>query len=106
MAPEDIAKGIEEIDAERFSVEQLNRLLEMVPTDAEIRSVVNFKGDCELGPPELFCQAFDGVLRPRVKVNCMCLMKNFDDHANDISGKLQTALRACAQVSHHAEVNI
>ena len=35
------------------NVEQLNRLLEMVPTDAEIRAVTGYKGDCDLGPPEL-----------------------------------------------------
>ena len=115
-------------DVDAFSVEQLTRLEEMLPTDAEVRAVsahakallaakkekqehegdeaevVGGESDDShlrkvLTPPEFFILGFSGVARARAKLSVARLMKTFEGSAAELEENFDTVRRALGQVT-------
>ena len=62
-----------------FSLEQLGVLLQLIPTDEEVRIMSNLKEEPhELSPPESLLATLSKIPRIRSKIQCRVFMKQFD----------------------------
>uniref|UniRef100_A0A7S2WBB6 FH2 domain-containing protein n=1 Tax=Rhizochromulina marina TaxID=1034831 RepID=A0A7S2WBB6_9STRA len=123
LNPAGIAAGIRDLEVAVFSVEQLSRLEEILPTPQEIQAVQRLIAgpggkkktreeetgqggapDQELDPAEVFCSNFINVVRPRAKLTVLITMKSFDTQCDDLVRRLQIMSRACSQITSSARL--
>ena len=96
----DMALALGALDMDRFTIEQLHCLEEILPTDQEIRVVLGHRGsDADFGPAELFARSMGEVVRPQAKLSCLVLMKTFDQNCSDLTAQLEVVTRACDQAA-------
>jgi len=119
--PVSIGQSLNTFNSNEFSLEQLPRLSEMIPTEAEISAVqshvqrlesvthkrddgvrsdeeASVRGTHGLESPEAFCLGFLGVQRPRKKLNVLTFMKTFSTVAFELLEKLNLLSRSIDQI--------
>jgi hypothetical protein len=82
-----------------FSLEQLGVLLQLIPTDEEVKIMTNLKEDpSELSEPEGFLHILSQIPRLKSKIQCMVFVKQFDGWVQEFEQGLDVILSACEQV--------
>jgi len=82
-----------------FSLEQLGVLLQLIPTDEEVKIMSNLKENpADLSQPECFLAMLSEIPRLKSKVQCMIFMKQFENWVSEFKDGLNAILKACEQV--------
>jgi hypothetical protein len=121
--PASIGPSLNSLSSNAFTLEELPRLSEMIPTEAEIKAVqaharrleiqscefqadegvrsdgeASVRNEYRLESPEAFCLGFLEVQRPRTKLNVLTFMKTFSVAAIELLEKLNLLRRSIDQI--------
>jgi len=93
------------MEGHNFSLEQLGVLLQLIPTDEELKIMSNLSEDpAKLSEPERFLAMLSGIPRLRSKVQAMIFIKQFDSWVQEFQEGVDAILRACEQVQISQEI--
>lgn len=86
--------------SELLTAEDLEKLEVCLPTKAEVRTVLAYKGPVEsLGSAESFFLALARTPRPSCKVSVMLFSRQFKSIAEHASARLETLRLACEEAT-------
>ncbi|UPQ98732.1 formin [Chloropicon primus] len=80
-----------------FSLEQLGVLLQLIPTDDELRIMKSIPKNelADLSEPESFLAMLSEIPRLRSKIQCRVFMRQFDSWVQEFQDGLDANLKAC-----------
>jgi hypothetical protein len=94
-----IREHIENMVDEPFTSEQLQSLLEFLPTPEEVMLLKNFKGDFEhLGPAEKYMIAMSDFTSAASRIDCMIYKQQFRSRVQECKDTLAKIESACDDV--------
>lgn len=83
-----------------FTLEQLGVLLQLIPTDEEVRIMSNLQDDpAELSEPECFLAMLSEIPRLRSKIQCMVFMRQFKSWVQEFLDGLDANHEACSEAT-------
>lgn len=94
-----VVEAVQSFDREALPAGKAAMLRDLVPTAAELRTVAGYKGDeGDLGPAEQFFRVVGRSRRVGAKVEALISAHQFEEHREELAGKLATLRQACTEV--------